>query len=215
LAPSGLANGFLVDANKKGWCGPFTIIGVKEVQDMPPAQAQVLQHHGDAEPGNRAAARRHTEIDDDAVSNASSDYHEPLGAKEQMEHRYAQMLKWISRNRVLFDFVAYAFFLLVFTVVVMEANPGEDLIEQVGAADVLLLLMLLLLRVCAFIKCVCACMYVCVRVCSCVCMCACGTKNHTHTCIHMFVCKHKSESAHVRVCILYECVAVDRHLMVS
>jgi len=78
------------------------------------------------------AVRRAAEIDDDAFSNASSDYHEPHGFKEHMEHRYKKAMGWIARNRILFDFIAYLFFLIVFTVVAMGANPGEDLIEQVS-----------------------------------------------------------------------------------
>ena len=71
--------------------------------------------------------------DDDAASNASSDYGEPHGFRELVEHRYRKINKWIDRNRKVFDFVAYFFFLLVFTLVASEANPGEHLIEQVRA----------------------------------------------------------------------------------
>jgi hypothetical protein len=85
---------------------------------------------GAAEPaGHRAVAH-----DDDASSNASSDYHEPHGLKEHLEHRRRQVMSWIRKNRVLFDFLAYSSFLIAFTVVAMEANPGQDLIEQVIAA---------------------------------------------------------------------------------
>ena len=69
--------------------------------------------------------------DDDARSNASSDYDQPHGFKERMEYRYRSAMRWIDRNRVLTDFIAYFSFLLVFTIVAIEANPGEDLIEQV------------------------------------------------------------------------------------
>ena len=71
------------------------------------------------------------QIEDDAASNASSDYHEPHGFVEKMEYRYKRIMSWIDENRTLFDFVAYSFFLVVFTVVATEANPGTDLIEQV------------------------------------------------------------------------------------
>jgi hypothetical protein len=85
---------------------------------------------GAVEPaGHRAVAH-----DDDASSNASSDYHEPHGLNEHLEHRRRQVMSWIRKNRVLFDFLAYSSFLIVFTVVAMEANPGQDLIEQVIAA---------------------------------------------------------------------------------
>ena len=68
----------------------------------------------------------------ETASNASSDYDEPHGFREHLEHRYRKVNRWIHRNRKLFDFVAYFFFLLVFTLVASEANPGEDLIEQVA-----------------------------------------------------------------------------------
>ena len=80
------------------------------------------------------AGHRPVAHDEDVSSNASSDYHEPHGLKEHLEHRRRQVISWIRKNRVLFDFLAYLFFLIVFTVVVMEANPGQDLIEQVIAA---------------------------------------------------------------------------------
>ena len=87
------------------------------------------------EAANQAAAVPRTGVDnDDAASNTSSDYDQPHGLREHLEHRYRKVNKWIDRNRKLFDFAAYFFFLLVFTLVASEANPGENLIEQVASS---------------------------------------------------------------------------------
>ena len=94
---------------------------------MPPAQTQDLAKSEAKAP----EAPHRPEVADDAWSNASSDYGEPLGMREKIEWRYEQMMKWIGANRTLVDFIAYFFFLLVFTIVATEAHSGEDLIEQV------------------------------------------------------------------------------------
>ena len=95
---------------------------------MPPQNTGAAGHPGAA--GHRAAG----DDGDEVSSNASSDYHEPQGFREHLEDRQRRVKNWIRKNRILFDFLAYSVFLITFTVVAMEANPGVNLIEQVRAA---------------------------------------------------------------------------------
>ena len=101
---------------------------------MPPIQGIRGDEQRQQESAHVAAV-----VEDDAASNGSSDYNEPQGAKEHIEHRWRKIMSWINKNRVLFDFLAYFFFIVVFTYVATAANPGSDLIEQVCTSVIFLL----------------------------------------------------------------------------
>ena len=62
-------------------------------------------------------------------SSASSDYGS-TGAPSKAQQIMYKVKRFVRKSKDVVDFVSYAVFLLLFTFVALNANPGEDLIEQ-------------------------------------------------------------------------------------